>query len=293
VLPSFPHRGSPRNERETSMLRRTLFGVAAGAALALGLGATPARAQSADLVKEVQARGVLKVGMAESPPWQSPNPKTGAYEGFNVDMANRVAGIMGVKLEIVPATWSTLVPGLEAKQYDVIFANLFATPQRALVVNFTEPYSTYGFHVMVNSGADVQAMEGLNRPEVTFVGMSGTVEESYPKELFPQATVKGIVTNDVATWVGEVASGRATAAFLDPGTYRILKAKNPNIEKRLRPLNGEDALVKPVGLAYAVRADLESYHMLNFLNTFIRDFVRNGENVTLRDKWFDELAKRD
>jgi polar amino acid transport system substrate-binding protein len=275
-------------------MRRNLLGmVALGAALALGPGARPAQAQSASLVKEIQSRGTLKVGMAESPPWQSPNPKTGEYEGFNVDLAKRAAEIMGVKLEIVPATWSTLIPGLEAKQYDAVFANLFATPQRALVVNFTEPYSNYGFHVMVNAAADVKAMDALNRPEVTFVGMSGTVEESYPKELFPQATVKGIVTNDVATWVGEVASGRATAAFLDPGTYRILRAKNPNLDKRLRPLNGEDALVKPVGLAYAVRIEPESTHMLNFLNTFIRDFVRNGENVTLRDKWFDVLAQRD
>jgi ABC-type amino acid transport substrate-binding protein len=71
---------------------------------------------------------------------------------------------------------------------------------------------------------------------------------------------------------------------------RILKAKNPNLERRLRVLNGEDALVKPVGLAYAVRP--EDTHMLEFLNTFIRDFVRNGEHVTLRDKWFEVLAKR-
>ena len=28
------------------------------------------------------------------------------------------------------------------------------------------------------------------------------------------------------------------------------------------------------------------------LNTFIQDFVRNGDHITLRDKWFDILAKR-
>ena len=105
----------------------------------------------ADLIPAIQDRGVLKVGMAESPPWQSPNPASGEYEGFNVDLAQRAADLMGVKLEVVPATWSTLIPGLSAKQYDVVFANLFATPQRALVVNFTEPYSTYGFHIVVNS----------------------------------------------------------------------------------------------------------------------------------------------
>lgn len=33
--------------------------------------------------------------------------------------------------------------------------------------------------------------------------------------------------------------------------------------------------------------------MLKFLNTFIQDFVRNGEHITLRDHWFDLLAERD
>jgi polar amino acid transport system substrate-binding protein len=226
-------------------LWRTALAAAVGLTLAFGT----VRAEETDLVKEIQGRGSLRVGMAESPPWQSPNPKSGEYEGFNVDLAKRAADIMGVKLEIVPATWSTLIPGLQAKQYDVIFANLFATPQRALAVNFTEPYSNYGFHIVVNANSPIKSLDELNKHDVTFVGMSGTVEEQYPKEMFPNATVKGIVTNDVATWVGEVASGRATAAFLDPGTFRILKAKSPNLEKRLRVLNGEDKLVKPVGLA--------------------------------------------
>ena len=61
--------------------------------------------------------------------------------------------------------------------------------------------------------------------------------------------------------------------------------------KRLRVLNDENNLVKPVGLAYAVRP--ETLHMLHFLNTFIQDFVRNGDHITLRDKWFDILAKRE
>lgn len=265
-----------------NLIRSALAGLAA-AALSIS-------AASADLIKEIQDRGVLKVGMAESPPWQSPNPASGVYEGFNVDLANRVAEIMGVKLEIVPATWSTLIPGLEAKQYDVVFANLFATPPRALVVNFTDPYSTYGFHVVVNVDTDIQSLDDLDKKQVTFVGMSGTVEESYPKEVFPNATVRGIVSNDVASWIGEVASGQADAAFLDPGTFRLLRAKNPNLEARLRVLNTEENLLKPVGLSYALRP--EDMHMLEFLNTFIADIVRNKENVTLRDKWFDELAKR-
>lgn len=259
---------------------------AAFAALLISLGAA-----YADLITDIQERGVLKVGMAESPPWQSPHPESGDYEGFNVDLAQRVADLMEVELEIVPATWSTLIPGLTAGQYDVVFANLFATPPRALVVNFTEPYSTYGFFIVVNAESDITSLDQLNSPDVTFVGMSGTVEESYPAELYPDANIKGLATNDIATWIGEVASGQADAAFLDPGTYRILVSKNPALEARLRRVNGEDSLVKPVGLAYAVRP--ENMHMLEFLNTFIKDFVRNGEHITLRDHWFEVIAGRE
>lgn len=256
--------------------------------LALAWVVSPAMAE--DLIKEIKDRGVFKVGMAESPPWLSPNPTTGEFEGFNVDLANRVANILGVKLEIVPATWATLIPGLEAKQYDTVFANLFATPERAVVVDFTEPYSTYGFHIVTNAKKGITSIDALNSPDITFVGQSGTVEESYPKELFPLAKVRGVVTNDIAAWIGEVASGQADAAFLDPGTLMLLKVRSPALTERITVLNTEDALVKPVGLAYAVRPG--DPHFLNFLNTFIRDVVRNGENVKLRDKWFEELAKR-
>ncbi|MBX3598908.1 MAG: transporter substrate-binding domain-containing protein [Rhizobiaceae bacterium] len=255
-------------------------------AIALAWSVSPSLAD--DLIKEIKDRGVFKVGMAESPPWQSQNPTTGEYEGFNVDLANRVANILGVKLEIVPATWATLIPGLEAKQYDTVFANLFATPERAVVVDFTEPYSTYGFHIVTNAKKDIKSIDQLNTPEITFVGQSGTVEESYPKELFPDAKVRGIVTNDIAAWIGEVASGQADAAFIDPGTLMLLKVRSPALTERITILNSEDNLVKPVGLAYAVRPG--DSHMLNFLNTFIRDVVRNGENVKLRDEWFAKLA---
>lgn len=269
------------------MTMRRLKTLAAAAALALAAVAPAA----ADVLDEIIERGVFRVGMAESPPWQAPNPDSGDYEGVNVDLAAKVAEIMGVELEIVPATWATLIPGLEAEQYDAIFANLFATPPRALVVNFTDPYSTYGFHVVVRADSPLQSIDELNSPDVTFVGMSGTVEESYPKEVFPEATVRGIATNDVAAWITEIAMGQADAAFLDPGTMKILVTQNPAMGERLRTLNGEDALLKPVGLSYALRPD--DIHMLNFLNTFIADAIRNGEVVRLRDAWFEKVAKRD
>jgi ABC-type amino acid transport substrate-binding protein len=81
---------------------------AVGAGLALGAGAATAQG----LIKEVKDRGTLRIGVAEGPPYQYPDPVTGDYIGLNIDLANEVAGILGVELEVVPATWATLVTGL-------------------------------------------------------------------------------------------------------------------------------------------------------------------------------------
>ena len=39
---------------------------------------------------------------------------SGEWRGYNVDLANNLEEVLGVKLEIVDATWATLIPGLVA-----------------------------------------------------------------------------------------------------------------------------------------------------------------------------------
>lgn len=258
--------------------------------LAAALALTSAAARADDLIGMVQKAGVLKVGMAPSPSDQSPNPESGEYEGYNVEMAGEIAKIMNVKLEIVPATWATLVSGLAAKQYDIVFANLFATPERALVVSFTQPYAFNGFMVMVGKDSPLKSLDQLDAADVTFVGMSGSVESIYPQTLYPKSHTKVLVGENVAAPAQEVLAGRASAHMIDPTTYAVLKSQNPDLAAKTRLLNDADHLLKPVGLSYAVRP--EDTHMLNFLNVFIQDRINNGEYKALRQKWLDKLSEK-
>ena len=256
-------------------------------ALAAAL-ATEAAAQG--LIDEIRDRGTLRIGVAEGPPYQDPDPMTGDYVGLNIDLAEEVAGILGVELEVVPATWATLVTGLDVDQYDVIFANLFATPERAVTVAFTDAYDTYGFHVMVAEDSELQSLDDLNSTDVSFAGVAGTVEAQYSKELYPEAQVNELVTDQANAGATSVLSGQSDAVLVDPGLYRILTAQNPAMAERTRLLNGEDALLKPVSLSYAV--EHEDQDMLNFLNVFIRDRVANDAIAPARDEWFDKIAEQ-
>ena len=50
-------------------------------------------------------RGVLRVGMYTFVPWAMKD-KTGKLIGFEIDVANRLAEDMGVKVEFVPTKWA-------------------------------------------------------------------------------------------------------------------------------------------------------------------------------------------
>jgi polar amino acid transport system substrate-binding protein len=245
---------------------------------------------SAATIDEIRERGTLRIGVAEGPPYQYPDPATGEWVGMNIDLAEQVAGIMGVELEIVPATWATLVTGLDVGQYDVIFANLFATPERALTVAFTQPYDTYGFHVMVRTDSAITSLDELNDPSVSFAGVAGTVEAQYPKELYPNAVVNELMTDQAGVGFTSVISGQSTASFVDPGFMRILRSQNPQMADQLRLLNTEDELLRPVSLSYAVR--YEAQDLLGFLNVFIQDRAANDALVPLRNEWFDRMAEQ-
>ena len=260
------------------------------AAVAGAVSLTAGMAAAQGLISEVQQRGTLRIGVAEGPPYQFPDPMTGEWIGLNLDLAEEVAEILGVELEVVPGTWATLVTGLNVGQYDVVFANLFATPQRAVSVAFTDAYDTYGFHVMVAADSDIDALEDLDNPNVSFAGVAGTVEAQYPRELFPAAQVNELVTDQANAHVTSVLAGQSDAALVDPGLYRIVTAQNPSIAERTKLVNDEDNLLKPVSLSYAVKhTDLD---MLNFLNVFIRDKVANNAITPLRDQWFDRMAEQ-
>ncbi len=257
--------------------------------LAAGMAVASGAAMAQGLIKEIMDRGTLRIGVAESPPYQFPDTMSGEYVGLNIDLAKEVAEIMGVKLEIVPATWATLITGLEVKQYDIVMANLFATPQRALSVAFTDPFDTYGFHVMVKADSPIQSLDELNSPDVSFAGVVGTVEAQYPKELFPETTVNEMVTEQANAAPNSVISGNADAYLVDPGYFRVLSSQNPDFANQVRLLNDEDHLLKRVSLSYALR--FEDSDMLSFLNVFLQDKVANGEIVKMRDAWFETIAQ--
>lgn len=238
-------------------------------------------AQSNDGVSDIKSRGTLRVGMADSVPSQSKNPNTDKWEGYNVDMAQNLAEQLGVKLEIVDASWSTLIPGLVAGQYDIAMSDLFATPKRAQTVAFTNAYMSLGFSWVVRADFPGDDATKLNVPSVTIANLSGGAMGDVIRKHAPNAKIKEVASDNVFSPHLEVASGRADATLMDH--YNNLQFLKQEGGKKARILGG-DVQFQQTPMAYAVRPG--DQRLLNFLNTWIAYNQTTGFSEELRRKWY-------
>ena len=114
------------------------------------LASGPARAGGLD---GVRARGVLRWGgdVQGGEPFASETPD-GKLTGFEVDLARKIAAILGVREEFVQNDWTTLVPALERGTFDVAMNGLEVTPSRAARVAFSRPYYLFTERLMARRG---------------------------------------------------------------------------------------------------------------------------------------------
>jgi cyclohexadienyl dehydratase len=114
------------------------------AVLAVGLlVATGAAAQSR--LDDIVARGTLKVGLTgDYRPFSVRDKDSDAYSGLDVDMAGDLAAALGVRLEVVPTTWGTLLADLGGGRFDVGMGGISITLARQRVAFFSQPVMRVG-----------------------------------------------------------------------------------------------------------------------------------------------------
>jgi polar amino acid transport system substrate-binding protein len=122
--------------------RSLLAGAAAfGAFGAAGCSIAPpqGRVEGGDLLKRLQDKGVVRLGIASEPPYGFVN-KDGEATGEAPAIAKHIFGKLGVPETVaVPVEFSALIPGLKAQQFDTVAAGMYINPTRCEQVLFADP----------------------------------------------------------------------------------------------------------------------------------------------------------
>ena len=236
---------TPSDENKVSEDRREALRYAlalgSGAALASSL-AGPASAQTAadNTLDRIRSTKLLRIAVLPGElPYFNKDLATGTWSGFSIEMANDIAKLLDVKLEYTESTYGNSILDLQANKVDLGFA-LNPTPQRALVVDFTNLVFPHPFGAMLKKGLEARTWADVNKPEVNIAVDVGSANEAVARRFAPNATIKSMKSRDEVML--EMASGRVdcvvnalvlglTAIAKNPslGTYKILQSPSVTV----------------------------------------------------------------
>ncbi|HLI11580.1 MAG TPA: ABC transporter substrate-binding protein [Alphaproteobacteria bacterium] len=249
-------------------------------AAAFALIAIPrAHADQDNLLQQIKDRGAIRVCEAAYPPYNVKNPKTGQWEGLDVDLATALGQALNVKVEHVDTSFATLIPSLSTHKCDLSVAATYITPARAEQVLFTRSFAAETKTVFVPVNSTAKTYADIDKDGVTVVTRSGTAEADYAKRFFKHATVKLLTSDATQPHLLEVAAGRADAAFAGYVGSLIFLRENPSL--KLRPLG--DKLLDPTPFAFMM--PLGEYHFQQYVDIFLDSLDRSGKLKELTDKW--------
>lgn len=112
----------------------------------------------------VFAKGVVNGIDPNYPPFAYIDEKTGQPAGFDVDSMNWIAKNMGFDIEHKPMAWDGIIPALLAGQIDMVCSGMSITPERAKMVQFSNPYWTVSRVFVAPGDSTITAEEILQKP---------------------------------------------------------------------------------------------------------------------------------
>lgn len=228
--------------------------------------------------------GKLRIGVTLFTPWVFKD-NNGNLAGFEIDVAKKLAKDMNLKPKFVPYDWNKLIPALMGGEIDIIVAGMAITPQRALKINFSQPYATAGINIATNLSLtkDVEGLDELNQSKIKIGVVSETVSEDLAGQLFEKASlVKYKTSKEVEK---DLVEGKIHVYMESKPIPQFIALKHPDkIDVPLsRPL-----LVTKAGFAIQ-KGDSD---FLNFLNSWIIARESDTWLISTHDYWFKSLKWR-
>ena len=213
-------------------------------------------------IDAIKKAGALRVGVLANAPWlvENTSGKGEAWSGPAWMLAKEYAKRLGVKLEAVPVSHETKVPVLASNQVDISVTPLAETPDRLKVVDFIIYSSTSVCMYGLKSNpkfANAKSVGDLNRPDVTIAYYTGGGEESWVKERFPKAQLRGVAGSGVSP-VEEVMAKRADAVPINRVPWVAMGRKLKQLAVLPKENNCQNSTEKaaPVGMAIDKNQDV-------------------------------------
>jgi len=233
---------------------------------------------SAPDIQKIKDRGTLKVGVkVDVPKFGYKNPQTGVIEGFEIDVAKKVAKkILGDenKVDLQAVTAKTRGPLLDSGEIDMVAATFTITEERKKSYNFSDAYFKDGVGLLVKKAAGYKSFSDLNGKKIG-VAQSSTSKKALQEEADKQGLkVQFMEFGSYPEIKAALDSGRVDCFSVDSAILQgYVDDSTQILPDRFSPQE------------YGIASKKDNTELAKVINETIVEMKQSGELDNLIKKW--------
>jgi polar amino acid transport system substrate-binding protein len=250
-----------------------------GLCVAMALAVAPLAAH-ADQLADVKKAGELVVGTElQFAPFDFTD--NGKQKGLNAEVFEQLGKELGVKIKFLDLPWPSVLPGLEAKKFDVVAGPIIVTKARKERYHFVMPIAEATVALMIGAKDEtIKKPEDISGKTVGAGKGSAQLEElkSFAATLPEKVTIREYVDNNQA--YADLAAKRIVAVANSLPNISYVAAEKSNVYKVVMPPFGKKSY-----FAYLGRKDDDANSLIAALNTAMLKMHEDGRLASLQKKW--------
>jgi ABC-type amino acid transport substrate-binding protein len=227
-------------------------------------------------MQQFQSRGRLIAGVSfDIPGMGYKNPRTGAIEGFEADLARAIAEkLLGApdRVDFAQVKDEERIQALKNDVVDMVVSQLTITPDRAEQVDFSIPYYVTREALLVPKASGIKRFEDLRGKRIAVT--DGSISLRRMRAVLPSLSGATLVVTDLSAGNLEaVAKGEADAASNDLINLTLLQKGAAHSDQYEIIDIGDKFEPKPFGIA----VKKGNRALVDLLNQAIESLKTNNE----------------
>jgi polar amino acid transport system substrate-binding protein len=237
---------------------------------------------AAQVPAAVKSKGTLSVAAdATYPPNEFLNPGQKKVMGMDADLADALAGVMGLKANVKNATFDSIIPGLAAGKYDLGMSSFTDTKEREKTVDFVTYFNAgTSFFTKAQGGPTINTLADLCGHKVA--AEKGTTQATDAQAQSKKCTSAGKPAVTVQVYPDQngvnlaLSSGRADVAMADspPAAYIVKKSSGQF------KVSGQPYGQAPYGIAIPKKSGLQKPVL-----AAVKKLIAGGQYKAILSKW--------
>ncbi|MDR1568458.1 MAG: transporter substrate-binding domain-containing protein [Streptococcaceae bacterium] len=223
------------------------------------------------VLNQVKKDGKLTVATsADFPPFEFQILKDGKNQiiGADIDMAQKIADKLNLKLEIQNTDFNTVLTSLQAGKSDIAISGISAQPERRKTFDFSETYYESVNKVVIkkSEAAKLKTIASLKGKQVG--AQKGSIQESIVTDQLKSSDLISIAK--IPTLVNELKNGKISGLVLEEPIAKAYVNNNPDL------VIADIALKSSTDDAYAIALPKNSGKLKVEIDAVIKELKASG-----------------